>query len=104
VMALKTQRLLLGASLVPYLVGGIGWALALAWSSSQPSSSMALFSPTQLFERGGWFCGWFIALLVSVVAGANYASGTRSRTMLAAVTLGGAYVVVYGVWYLILVA
>lgn len=102
--SLQTQRLFLIASLLPYLLGVLGWALSVAWSNTQPSSSMPFFSPAQLFERGGWFLGWFIALGVSVVAGANYLSGTRSRTMLATLVLGGTYGVVYGMWYLYIFA
>jgi hypothetical protein len=104
VIAPKTQRLFLIAALVPYLLGALGWVLATAWSNTQPSSSMPFFSPAQLFERGGWFIGWFIALGVSVVAGANYLGGTRARTMLAALALGATYAVVYGVWFLYIFA
>lgn len=99
----NTQRLWLIASIVPYALGALGWALAVAWANTHPSSSMSLFSPVQLFGRGGWFLGWFVALGVALVAGANWLGGTRSRTLLAALVLGGAYAVVYGGWYLYVV-
>ena len=93
------QRLVLIASIVPYALGALGWALAVEWAKTHPSSSMSLFSPAQLFGRGGWFLGWFVALGVALVAGANWLGGTRSRTLLLALVLGGAYAVVYGGWY-----